>query len=175
MILIYLSDGCLGVTIKYSLPKNMQQIYRRTLTQKCDFNNIALQLYWNHPFAKGLACTFTSCFQNTSVLYTSCFVMAHLGDFNAPIIYLFSRRHCSVYNILYCFFSLHLYLLSNYQRISLLISLEKYLVCCLFDTEWLYFQRSLGLFHYLCSSMFRHKFQPLLIEIAEGMRNPKTI
>ena len=154
----------------------MQQIYRRTLTQKCDFNNIALQLYWNHPFAKGLPCKFTSCFQNTSVLYTSCFVMVHLGDFNALLLYTFSLEGTVQFAIFYIvFFSLHLYLLSNYQRISLLISLEKYLVCCLFDTEWLYFQRSLGLFHYLCSSMFRHKFQPLLIEIAEGMRNPKTI
>ena len=27
--------------------ENMQQIYRRTLLPKCDFSNVALQLYWN--------------------------------------------------------------------------------------------------------------------------------
>ena len=29
----------------------MQQIYRRTAMPKCDFNKVALQLYWNHTSA----------------------------------------------------------------------------------------------------------------------------
>ena len=31
----------------------MQQIYRRTPRPKCDFNKVALQLYWNHTSAWG--------------------------------------------------------------------------------------------------------------------------
>ena len=33
-----------------SFSENMQQIYRRTPILKCDFNGVALQLYWNHTW-----------------------------------------------------------------------------------------------------------------------------
>ena len=36
----------IGVLIK-SCSGNVQQIYRKTLITKCDFNKVALQLYWN--------------------------------------------------------------------------------------------------------------------------------
>ena len=43
----------------------MQQIYRRTLMQKCDFNKIAIQLYWNHTSAWVTSCRFVADLQNT--------------------------------------------------------------------------------------------------------------
>ena len=46
--------------------ENMQQIYRRTPMPKCDFNKIALQLYWNHTLALVFSCKFAVYFQNTS-------------------------------------------------------------------------------------------------------------
>ena len=42
--------------------ENMQQIYRRTPMPKCDFNKVALHLYWNHTLAWVLSCKFA--FQN---------------------------------------------------------------------------------------------------------------
>ena len=45
--------------------ENVQQIYRRTPMPKCDFNKIALQLYWNHASAWVLSCKFVAYFQNT--------------------------------------------------------------------------------------------------------------
>ena len=45
--------------------ENMQQIYRRTLTPKCDFNKVALQLYWNRISAWVFSCKFAALFQNT--------------------------------------------------------------------------------------------------------------
>ena len=45
--------------------KNMQQIYR-TPMPKCDFNNVALQLYWNHTSTRLFSCKFATYFQNTS-------------------------------------------------------------------------------------------------------------
>ena len=44
--------------------ENMQQIYRRTPMPKCDFNKVALQLYWNHTSAWAFSCKFTAYFQN---------------------------------------------------------------------------------------------------------------
>ena len=46
--------------------KNMQQIYRRTTTPKCDFNKVALQLCWSHTLARVFSCKFATYFQNTS-------------------------------------------------------------------------------------------------------------
>ena len=43
----------------------MQQIYRRTPIPKCDFNKIALQLYWNHTSARVFSCKFAAYLQNT--------------------------------------------------------------------------------------------------------------
>ena len=45
--------------------ENIQQIYRRTAMPKCDFNKVALQLYWNHTSAWVFPCKFAACFQNT--------------------------------------------------------------------------------------------------------------
>ena len=45
--------------------ENIQQIYRRTAMPMCDFNKIALQLYWNHTSAWVFFCKFTAYFQNT--------------------------------------------------------------------------------------------------------------
>ena len=46
-------------------PENMQQIYKRTPMPKCDFNKVALQLYWNQTSACVFSCKVASCFQNT--------------------------------------------------------------------------------------------------------------
>ena len=45
--------------------ENMQQIYRRTPMPKCDFNNVAKQLYWNHTSVLVFSCKFAAYFQNT--------------------------------------------------------------------------------------------------------------
>ena len=45
--------------------ENIQQIYRRTPMPKCDFNKVALQLYWNHTSGWVISCKFTAYFQNT--------------------------------------------------------------------------------------------------------------
>ena len=42
----------------------MQQIYRRILTPKCDFNKDAKQLYWNRTSAWVFSCKFAAYFQN---------------------------------------------------------------------------------------------------------------
>ena len=42
----------------------MQQIYKRTPITKFDFNNVALQLYWNHTSASIFFCKFAAYFQN---------------------------------------------------------------------------------------------------------------
>ena len=45
--------------------ENMQQIYRRTLIPKWDFNKVALQLYWNRSSAWEFSCKFAAYFQST--------------------------------------------------------------------------------------------------------------
>ena len=45
--------------------ENMQQIYRRTPSPKCDFNKVAMQLYWNRTSAWAFSCKFAAYFQNT--------------------------------------------------------------------------------------------------------------
>ena len=52
--------------LKKRCSKNMQRIYRRTLTPKCDFNNnkVALQLYWYGTSASVFFCIFAAYFQN---------------------------------------------------------------------------------------------------------------
>ena len=44
--------------------ENMQQIYRRTPMPKCDFNKVALRLYWNRTSAWVFSCKFAAYFQN---------------------------------------------------------------------------------------------------------------
>ena len=43
----------------------MQEIYRRTLTPKCNFNKVALQLYWNDTSAWVFSRKFVVYFQNS--------------------------------------------------------------------------------------------------------------
>ena len=43
----------------------MQQIYRRTTMQKCDFRKVANQLYWNHTSAWVFSCKFAAHLQNS--------------------------------------------------------------------------------------------------------------
>ena len=45
--------------------ENMQQIYSRTPTPRRDFNEVALQLYWNHTSVCVFCCKFAAYFQNT--------------------------------------------------------------------------------------------------------------
>ena len=49
--------------IKKSCSENMQQIYRRTPMPKCDFNKVALELYWNCTSKWVLSCKFAVSFQ----------------------------------------------------------------------------------------------------------------
>ena len=51
--------------LKQRCSENMQQIYRRTLIPKSDFNKVVLQLYRNHILAWLFSCKFAACFQNT--------------------------------------------------------------------------------------------------------------
>ena len=45
--------------------KNMLKFYKRTLMPKCNFNKVALQLYWNPTLAWVFSCKFAAYFQNT--------------------------------------------------------------------------------------------------------------
>ena len=45
--------------------ENMPQIYWRTPMPKCDFNKVALQLYWNRTSPWVFSCKFATYFQNT--------------------------------------------------------------------------------------------------------------
>ena len=48
-----------------SCSESIQQNYRTASMPKCDFNKIALQLYWNCASAWVFSCKFTSYFQNS--------------------------------------------------------------------------------------------------------------
>ena len=50
--------------------ENMQQIYRSTPMPKCDSNEVALQLYWNHFLPWVFSSKFAVYFQNTFFLRT---------------------------------------------------------------------------------------------------------
>ena len=49
----------------FKCSSNMQQICRKTPMQKCDFNKVALQLYWNHKSSWALFWKFDTYLQNT--------------------------------------------------------------------------------------------------------------
>ena len=51
--------------LKKRCSENMQQSYRRTTMPKCDFNKVALQLYWNCTSAWVFSCKSAAYFQNT--------------------------------------------------------------------------------------------------------------
>ena len=61
---IFQKQSSRGVLSKRRL-ENMQQIYRRTHMLKCDFNKVALQLYWNHTSEWMFSCKFAAYLQNT--------------------------------------------------------------------------------------------------------------
>ena len=44
--------------------ENMQQIYGRTSTPKCDFNKVVLQFHWNRTSACVFSCKFATYFHN---------------------------------------------------------------------------------------------------------------
>ena len=43
----------------------MQQVYKRTIMLKCDFNKVALNLYWTRNSAWVFSCNFAAYFQST--------------------------------------------------------------------------------------------------------------
>ena len=49
----------------------LQQIYRRTPMPKCDFNKVALQLYWKHTSAWVFSCKFDAYFQIRAPFFKS--------------------------------------------------------------------------------------------------------
>ena len=53
-----------GVLRKRSL-ENMRLIHRKTPTPKCDFNEAALQLYWNHTSVWMFSCKLAAYFHST--------------------------------------------------------------------------------------------------------------
>ena len=56
-------QSSIGVLIK-SCSENLKQIYRRTPMSKCNFNKVALQLYWNYTSTLVVSCKFALYFQN---------------------------------------------------------------------------------------------------------------
>ena len=53
------------VVLKERCSENMRQIYRKTPMPKCDFNQVAKQLYRNHTLAWVFSRKFAAYFQNT--------------------------------------------------------------------------------------------------------------
>ena len=51
--------------LKKTCSEIMQQICRESPMPKCDFNKVALQIYWNHTSAWVFSCKFAAYFQNT--------------------------------------------------------------------------------------------------------------
>ena len=47
------------------ISENMQQVYERKPMPKCDFNNVALWLYWDRTSARVFCCQFAAHFQKT--------------------------------------------------------------------------------------------------------------
>ena len=61
---------------------------------KCDFNIVALQLYWNHTLAWVFSCTFAAYFQNT-------FLQEQLWRTASAHLIFFFRFCCSVMFVLF--------------------------------------------------------------------------
>ena len=62
--------------------ENMQQIYRRAIMPKCDFNKVALQLYRNHTLEWVFSCKFGQTFAGSywkSKLFWGQFRVYHLS------------------------------------------------------------------------------------------------
>ena len=52
--------------LRKSYSENMQQIYKRALMPKCDFNKIAKQLFWNHTSSRCSPVNLLHIFRKTS-------------------------------------------------------------------------------------------------------------
>ena len=52
------------VVLRKGCSENMQHIYKRTPIPTCDFNKVALELYWNRTLAWMFSCNFSEYFQN---------------------------------------------------------------------------------------------------------------
>ena len=61
----YIQKQLSRTVLKKRCSENMQHIYRRTPIPKCDFNKVALQLYWNCTLTCVFCCKFATYFQNT--------------------------------------------------------------------------------------------------------------
>ena len=149
----------------------MQQVYCRTFKQKCDFNKVALQLYFSQFFKNTLRWLLLG-WEKSKLAQVTQLVLVSI----MLLLYTLSEEgNVQLISMYGAFFSLHFYLLSYNRRIHLLIVPENHLVWCFFETEW-YFQRSfLGLFCFICFSIFRCKCPQELIEITGSMMNCKTI
>ena len=64
LILSYFQKQPFRGFLRKRCSENMQQNYRRSPMPKCDFNNVAFQLYWNRNSA-WMFCKFAAYFQNT--------------------------------------------------------------------------------------------------------------
>ena len=59
--------GCSGGVLRKKYSKNMQQMYRRTPTPKCNFNKVAKELYWNYTSAWVFSRKFLAYFRNIAL------------------------------------------------------------------------------------------------------------
>ena len=73
--------------LKKRCSENMQQINRRTPMPKCDFNKVALQLYWNHALASVFSCKFDAYFQNTFLKKTSGWLLLSITVMLATVLW----------------------------------------------------------------------------------------
>ena len=60
-----------GCSHKKVFWKYVEQIYRRTIMPKCDFNKVTKQLFWNRPSTWVFSCKFTAYFQKKFFKNTS--------------------------------------------------------------------------------------------------------
>ena len=65
IVLLIIQEEPFRGVLEKKCSENMQQIYRRTPMTKCDFNKVALQLYWNRTSSWVFSCKFASNFQNS--------------------------------------------------------------------------------------------------------------
>ena len=94
-------------------PENVWQIYRRRPMPKCDFNELAKQLYFNHisawvfssKFAAYFHRAYSSCF---AIAVSFCFMRASIARMRLPIFKIFSNfiNFCPNCQIIGPFFTL---------------------------------------------------------------------
>ena len=116
--------------------ENMQQIYRRTLMSKCDFNKFVLKLYWNHTSAWVLSCKLAAYFQNT---FGGLLLEIKARSWAVSYFYI-----CKLNYHFYCHCTYHLYVSTRTKETR-----EK-------DTVWIltFLQVNVKLFLYRCEWIF---------------------